>query len=157
MEVEEGVCEKEGERLSRTVELDVWDRSRLEPALERNDGHDPSEGKARDRDSQTRDHHDIVSTLPHRGHGQVRGAEHEHQTTARQEEPSQGFSRRSARQSRTGRPQPQEEVGQTPHDREPGQQITPQGMDLNLEDIWLEVGGHYDPGDPDADGGEGIE
>ena len=88
--------EKCADRLGGTVELDVWDRPRLEPSLERNDGHHPSEGEARDRDGQTRNHHDIVPSLSHSGHSQVRGAEHEHQTTASQEEPGEGLGRWSA-------------------------------------------------------------
>jgi len=129
---------REREELSRTVELDVWDRPRLEPAPEGNDGHNPSEGETRDCNSQTRDHHDIVSSLSHRGHSQVRGAEHKHQTPTCQEESGQGFGGRSARESRTGRCQPQEEVGQASHDREC-------------------VGGHCDASYPDADSGEGVE
>jgi hypothetical protein len=144
-------------KLSGAVELDVRDRPRLEPAFERNDRHDPSEGETRDCDSQARDHHDVVPTLPHRCHSQVGCAKHEHQTATRQEESSQGFGGRSARQSRTGRPQPQEEVSQTSHDREPSQQVPPQRVYLNLENIRLEVGGHRDPGDSDADSGERIE
>lgn len=68
----------ERRELGRTVELDVWDRPGLEPALEGNDGGDPSDGETRDCNGQTRDHHDIVPFLPHCGHSQLRGAEHEH-------------------------------------------------------------------------------
>lgn len=90
--------EQEANRSSRTVELDAWDRPRLEPTLERDNGHYPCEGKARDRDGQTSDHHDIISSLSHRGHGQVRGTKHEYQTAASQEESGKGFCRRSAGQ-----------------------------------------------------------
>lgn len=75
-------------KLGRTMELDVRDRPRLEPTLKGNDGHDPSEGETRNRDSKARDHHDIISSLPHRSNGQVGGAEHEHQTATSQEETS---------------------------------------------------------------------
>ena len=83
---------------SRTVELHIRDRPRFEPALERDNGHYPGEGKARERDGQTSNHHDVVPSLSHRGHSQVRGTEHEYQTTASQEESGKGFGRRSAGQ-----------------------------------------------------------
>ena len=76
----------------------MWYGPRVEPAFERDNGRHPSKGEARDRDGQTRNHHDIAPPLSHRGHSQIRGAKHEHQTTASQEESGQGLGRRSAGQ-----------------------------------------------------------
>ena len=79
-----------------------------------------------------------VTPFPHGCEGKFFCAKHKHQTTACQEETSQGFCRRPRREYGFRWAKPKEEICEASEYRKPEQKPTPKLMDLHLSayQIW---------------------
>lgn len=88
---------------------------------------------------------------------------HKDQTTSSKAQTSDSLSGRSTRKHTSllsfdcRRLEPEEDVRQTPHDREGEQEVTPECVDLDGVEVRLCMRGHRDAGDTYNERWEGIE
>lgn len=122
----------------------------LEPALKRDHTECPAERKACDRDADVHEHHDIVVTLAHRGDRDLLRGEHKLEPAAGEHERGDRFRGRTGRKNGPRRTEPEEEVREATHNGESGEEIPPQNVDLNLEEVRLEVCAHGCASNADA-------
>lgn len=84
-------------------------------------------------------------------------AQNEREAATSQEETRERFRRRATGQDRPGGPQPQEEVGEETEDGRGDEKVSPECVDLDLEEVRLVVRGHSCARDADDERGEGVE
>jgi len=148
--------------------------SGLEPAFEADDKHGPAKCKARNSNSNIKEHHYIIITPTHGSKRDLFIAHDKDQTSACKEETGQGFRWRARGKHRARGAEPDKDIGQGTQNCESGEAVAPESMYLNLslalahamtvgvrsthlEKISLEVSAHCRSGHANHQRGERIK